>query len=102
MAPGLFPDGPNRQTGPANSPLTAAAFEGFRRLTFRTGLAIFMTMLVGSVAIVAWWGARKRNVLERSVLYFAGGVASIGALMAFDRGNHVALIAPLLLAYIVA
>ncbi|HEY2643295.1 MAG TPA: glycosyltransferase 87 family protein, partial [Galbitalea sp.] len=86
----------------ANSPLTVIVFESLRQFGYRTGLVIYTMTLIGAVAIVAWWGARRRNLMDKSVLYFAAGVASLGALVAVDRGNPVTWLATLMLAYIVA
>lgn len=86
----------------ATTPLMAAAFEVFRFIPYRAGVLLYSLILIVAVLFVAWWGAARLSTVERASAIFTTGLGCLGAIMALDRGNHIALIAPLALVYILS
>jgi len=66
------------------------------------GLIGYLLLLAASLAAPAVWASRGKPVATRIMTIGAFGLVSVPALMAIDRGNSVALTAPVLLAFLVA
>lgn len=67
-------------------------------------LGLFGYLLALTIAVLtpAVWAARGALGLERVVVFVVCGVAAVPAWMAIDRGNSVALVAPIALVLLVA
>lgn len=85
-----------------NSPSMTLFFEVFRLIPYRVGVLLYSLILIVAVLIVAWWGAVLLSPVERAAAIFTTGIGCLGAVMALDRGNHIALVAPLALVYILS
>jgi Glycosyltransferase family 87 len=68
----------------------------------RLGLLGFLLVSTIAVLTPAVWAARGARGLERVVVFVALGVAAVPAWGAIDRGNSVALLAPIGLVFLVA
>ena len=68
----------------------------------RLGLFGYLLALTIAALSPAVWAARGARGVERVVVFVACGIAAIPAWMAIDRGNPVALLAPVALVFLVA
>ena len=85
-----------------NSPLTMTLFRALALLPYNAALLIYeLAILAGSIGVIVW-GTKESGQLARAVAISLIGVGSLGILVALDRGNHVALLLPLALWYIVS
>jgi hypothetical protein len=85
-----------------STPLTAVIFEFFRLFSYDVALIIFQSLMILSVFAPIFWSTFGYGFATRFGASAILGIGSIGAITAIDRGNHVALLVPLGLAYIVA
>ena len=86
----------------SNSPLTMLIFLALSLLPYDVALFAYeLAILAGSIGVI-WWGSRRCDQLSRAVAVALIGVGSLGILIALDRGNHVGLLVPLTLWYVVA
>jgi len=85
-----------------STPLTAVIFEFFRLFSYDVALTIFQILMILSVFAPIFWSTFGYGLTTRFGASAILGIGSIGAITAIDRGNHVALLVPLGLAYIVA
>lgn len=83
-----------------NTPLTALAFELLRMLPYNTSLALYLTILaaclVAPFVVLPSFVSRTKRV--QLAVFF--GLISVGGIAALDRGNHVVVFVPLLVAYL--
>jgi hypothetical protein len=66
------------------------------------GLLVYLLALTIAALTPAVWAARGARGLERVVIFVVCGAAAIPAWMVLDRGNSVALLAPVGLIFLVA
>jgi len=86
----------------ANSPLTMLLFRALALLPYNIALFTYEASLLMSSVGVVIWGTRGASQLTRAVAIGLVGIGSLGVLVALDRGNHVILMLPLALWYIVS
>ncbi len=86
----------------ANTPLTAAIFEILRLVPYNYALVLYMLAVLASIAIPFLLYLRTVNLTTRLQLMVLTGAVTSGAIAAIDRGNHVVLIVPLLVGYLLA
>lgn len=82
---------------PANTPVTILVFKILAWLDYNNALAVWQSIIFGAGVVLGLIVARKAtsNVLRLNfVIIF--GVANLGAISSFDRGNPITLIALLL------
>ena len=86
----------------ANSPLTALVFEFLRLFSYNIALAIYLGSLILSLFLSIYWATFGYPMAVRLSASAVLGIGGIGALSAIDRGNHVAILIPLGLAYVIS
>ena len=85
-----------------STPLTAVLFEFLRLFSYDVSLAIFQVVMVLSVCAPIFWSTSGHRWTTRFGASAVLGIGTIGAITAIDRGNHVALLVPLGLAYVIS
>ena len=85
-----------------STPLTAVVFEFFRLFPFDVALSIYQTLMILSVFLPIFWVSVRHSLVIRLGAASVLGVGSIGAISAIDRGNHVAFLVPLGIAYVIS
>jgi len=85
-----------------STPLTAVIFEFFRLFPYDIALVIYQSWMILSVFLPIFLVSTSYSLAVRIGASTIIGVGSIGAISAIDRGNHVAVLVPLGLAYIIS
>lgn len=74
----------------AETPLVLLIFEILRLLPYNLALVVHLTALVVPVVLVTRDASKRLPKFARLAVHFAGGIATIGFLHSFDRGNRTA------------
>jgi hypothetical protein len=85
-----------------STPLTAVIFEFFRLFSYDVSLTLYQGLMILSVFAPIFWSTSGFSLAIRFGASAILGLGSIGAITAIDRGNHVAIMVPLGLAYIIS
>ena len=89
--------------GVANAtPLMLHIFNMLRLFEYNSGLLVYLALLLAPTVVIAFWVCRLHASPALLFAQLFGGVATIGFLIGFDRGNHVVWVLPLLVLLIVS
>lgn len=86
----------------ANTPLTALGFEGLRLFPYNTSLAIYLAFLALCLVVPFIIFKSYVSKAKRIQLAVFFGLVSAGGVAVLDRGNHVVVFVPLLVAYLLS
>lgn len=86
----------------SNTPVTAFLFELLRLISYNKALFVYLLALVASTAIPFFLTKNAGFFSNRLLLSIFCGILTSGSISAFDRGNHVVLLIPLLYLFVLA